>query len=60
MVIMLSIQQNGQSAVLLPKSVKAGYGRHSETERVLVCDEGLAILSMLKIQSTPIRKDALE
>ena len=29
----------------------AGYGRHSETERVLVCNEELAILSMLKIQS---------
>jgi hypothetical protein len=28
-----------------------GYGRHSETERVLVSDEGLAIQSLLKIQS---------
>ena len=28
-----------------------GYDRRSETERVWVCDEGLAILSMLKIQS---------
>ena len=28
-----------------------GYGRHSETERVLVNNEGLAILSLLKIQS---------
>ena len=28
-----------------------GYGRHSETERVLVDYEGLAILSLLKIQS---------
>jgi DNA-directed RNA polymerase beta' subunit len=29
----------------------ADYGRHSETERVLVNNEGLAILSLLKIQS---------
>ena len=29
-------------------------GRHSETERVLVNDEGLAILSLLKIQSGPL------
>ena len=28
-----------------------GYDRRSETERVLVNDEGLAILSLLKIQS---------
>ena len=32
----------------------ADYGRHSETERVLVNDEGLAVLSLLKIQSTPL------
>ena len=30
------------------------YGRHSETERVLVSDEGLTILSLLKIQSDPL------
>ena len=30
------------------------YGRHSETERVLVSDEGLAIQSLLKIQSDVI------
>ena len=30
------------------------YGRHSETERVLVSDEGLAIQSLLKIQSGPL------
>jgi DNA-directed RNA polymerase beta' subunit len=30
------------------------YGRHSETERVLVDNEGLAILSLLKIQSGPL------
>ena len=29
------------------------YGRHSETERVLVSNEGLAILNLPKIQSTP-------
>jgi len=29
-------------------------GRHSETERVLVDNEGLAILSLLKIQSGPL------
>ena len=29
------------------------YGRHSETERVLVSNEGLAILNLLKIQSAP-------
>ena len=33
---------------------KADYGRHSETERVLVDNEGLAILSLLKIQSGPL------
>ena len=43
--------QNGQSAVLLSKSAMVGYDRHSETERVLVNYEGLAILSLLKIQS---------
>jgi len=31
-----------------------GYGGHSETERVLVNYEGLAILSLLKIQSGPL------
>ena len=30
------------------------YGRHSETERVLVNNEGLAIPSLLKIQSGPL------
>jgi len=32
----------------------ADYGRHSETERVLVSYEELAILSLLKIQSGPL------
>jgi hypothetical protein len=31
-----------------------GYGRHSETERVLVSDEGVTVLSLLKIQSDPL------
>ena len=31
-----------------------GYGRHSETERVLVNSEGLIIQSLLKIQSGPL------
>jgi len=44
--------------MLLPKSVKTGYGRHSETERVLVYYDGLVILSMLKIQSNPTRESA--
>jgi len=51
MVIMLRI---GQSAALLSKSVMIGYDRRSETERVLVNDEGLIIQSLLKIQSAPI------
>jgi hypothetical protein len=33
---------------------KAGYGGHSETERVLVNNDGLAIQSLLKIQSGPL------
>jgi hypothetical protein len=31
-----------------------GYGRHSETERVLVNYEGLTIQSLLEIQSDPL------
>jgi DNA-directed RNA polymerase beta' subunit len=34
--------------------VKVDYGRHSEAERVLVNNEGLAIQSLLKIQSGPL------
>jgi len=41
----------GQSAVLLPKIVIVDNGRYSETERVLVNNDGLAILNLLKIQS---------
>jgi hypothetical protein len=33
-----------------------GYGRASETERVLVVDEGLTIWRQLKIQSNPLGK----
>ena len=40
--------------MLLPKSAMIGYGRHSETERVLVNNEGLTIQSLLKIQSGPL------
>lgn len=40
--------------MLLPKSVMVGYGRHSETDPVSVNNEGLAILSLLKIQSVPL------
>jgi len=40
--------------VLLPNVAMVDYGRHSETERVLVSDEGLAIQSLLKIQSDVI------
>jgi hypothetical protein len=50
MVIKLGI---GQSAGSLSKSAMEGYDRLSETERVLVDDEGLPIRSRLKIQSDP-------
>ena len=39
--------------MLFPKVAVVDYGKHSETERVLVDYEGLAILSLLKIQSGP-------
>jgi hypothetical protein len=32
----------------------AGYGRVSQTERELVDDEGIASLSLLKVQSDPL------
>ena len=51
MVIMWRI---GQSAVLLPNVVIVDNGGHSETERALVNYDGLAIRSLLKIQSTPL------
>jgi hypothetical protein len=42
----------GQSACLLPKNVMQVHGRASETERVWVSNDRLAILNLLKIQST--------
>ena len=50
MVIMLGI---GKSAGLLSKSVMIGYDRLSTTERMLVGNDGLTNLNLLKIQSTP-------
>ena len=46
----------GQLACLLPNSAILGHGRASETERVLVDDEGVINLSLLKIQSDPVPK----
>ena len=43
----------GQSAGLPPKSVMAGYGGVSTTERVPVRCDGLANRSGLKVQSSP-------
>ena len=40
--------------MLQPNVVLVDYGWHSETERMLVSDEGLAIQSLLKIQSGPL------
>ena len=48
MVIMLGI---GKSAGLLSKSVMIGYDRLSTTERMLVGNDGLINLNLLKIQS---------
>jgi hypothetical protein len=50
MVTMLGI---GQSAVRLPNSVMIGNGSPSTTERVLVNNDSLINLSLLKIQSGP-------
>jgi len=50
MVTMLGI---GQSAVRLPNSAMIGYGSPSTTERVLVNNEDLINLNLLKIQSDP-------
>lgn len=46
----------GQSAGLLPKLVMIEYGRASTTERVLVSNDGVINLNLLKIQSSPIWK----
>jgi len=53
---MVIVERIGQSACLLPKSVKSAYGRASETERVWVDDEGIDNLSRPKIQSIPLGK----
>ena len=49
---MVIMQRIGQSAVELSKSVMIGYESHSETERVLVIDDGLINQRLLKIQSS--------
>lgn len=53
---MVKMIKIGQPACLSPKSTKVGYGEASETERVSVDNEGLAIPSLLKIQSIPLGK----
>jgi hypothetical protein len=55
---MVIVRRIGQSACLLPKSARytIGYGRASETERVLVSNEDLINLNWLKIQSNPLGK----
>jgi len=53
---MVIVRRIGQSACLLPKSAMIGYGRASETERVLVGYEDLVNLNRLKIQSNPLGK----
>ena len=40
--------------MLLPNSVMIGYGRHSETERKSVDNDGLINQNLLKIQSGPL------
>ena len=50
------VRRIGQSACLLPKSIMIGYGRASETERVLVSNDGLINQNWLKIQSNPLGK----
>ena len=46
----------GQPACLSSKSEQVGYDEASETERVSVDNDGLAIQSLLKIQSIPLGK----
>ena len=53
---MVIMKRIGQSACLLPKFVMIEYGRASETERVLVVNDGLINLKQLKIQSNPLGK----
>lgn len=54
---MVIMQGIGQLAWLSPTVVMADYGEPSETERVLVCNDRLATLNMLKTQSNPHSKD---
>jgi len=53
---MVIVRRIGQSACLLPKSAMIGYGRASETERMLVSSEDLINPNWLKIQSNPLGK----
>lgn len=45
------MERIGQSACLLPKNDMLVHGRASETERVWVSNDRLAVLNLLKIQS---------
>jgi len=53
---MVIVKRIGQSACLLPKFDMIEYGRASETERVLVDNDGLINQNRLKIQSNPLGK----
>jgi hypothetical protein len=53
---MVIVRMIGQSACLLPKTDMIGNGRASETERMLVSDEGLINQNWLKIQSNLLGK----
>ena len=48
----LSKMDNQQCYYL--KSLLSDYGKHSETERMLVYNDWLITMNMLKIQSTPL------
>ena len=50
----ITLEINGQSAGKESKSIMVGYGSPSTTERVLVNNDSLASLSLLKIQSSPL------
>ena len=50
------VRMIGQSACLLPNLDMIENGRASETERVLVVNDGLINLKQLKIQSNPLGK----
>ena len=53
---MVKMNKIGQPACLSSKSEQVGYDEASETERVSVDNDGLAIQSLLKIQSIPLGK----